>query len=650
MPASTIIAALLLQAASPQPQPQLAGHGRASDRVLSAANSVVLQFLTVWRTAWLATADTSTRPGSEIRLRDSHCHYDGSFGPGANGRKEPPTVIHMSSRRSMCPNWLPTGEPAHGDEATDIDASLPLGRRQSVRAARARLIDSLAALDAMRPGDKWIVGQRVRFLVDQGERKAALDVARHCQADRTWCSQLAGYVLHSEGAYARADSAFDAATRAMTPDDRCKWTSVRLLLDDHGRGAYDHLNCDERVAANEKFWWLSTPMFVDTLDDRRSTDFARKVLIELRGSLSWDERFDWRRQYGRAALTEMLVRYGWPTYSAYGGQEHSEAHATWMGFNDSTRTGTLEYPRERLHVAPEWRAIADPFHATATAWRLDMGLLTGDEEPAAQWWPAEHYTRPGGPITQLLEQTVLLRRDDDVLLATAAARPGDWYVLDTSATALFRTTGPGKVERLPHKTLTNSQAIVVLGKVPATPAIVGAELPAAPGKMSARTRLGIDPPAPLSTLGAGALAISDPVLLTSEGDPPSSVEGALARMLGDTHVREGKLGVYWETYGLAKGDSVAVSVIVSRKEPLSKMRRLGMALHLAGDINSSVAVRWSEPGSRAQEWTIDGATPIQARAIRIDLSNLPGGRYELSVVMQRPGLLPVTTTRAFVYR
>jgi hypothetical protein len=239
-----------------------------------------------------------------------------------------------------------------------------------------------------------------------------------------------------------------------------------------------------------------------------------------------------------------------------------------------------------------------------------------------------------------------------VLLATAAARPGDWYTIpDTSAIALIRTTGPGKVERLSRKTLSNSQAIVVLGKVPSTPAIVGTELPAAPGKMSARTRLGIDPPAPLSALAAGTMAISDPVLLTSEGDPPTSVESALSRMLGDTHVREGKLGVYWETYGLARGDSVAVSVVVARKEPLSKMRRLGMFLRVAGDINSSVTVRWSEPGSRAQEWSIDGATPIQARAIRIDLSNLPGGHYELTVQMQRPGqLVPVTTTRAFVYR
>ena len=33
-----------------------------------------------------------------------------------------------------------------------------------------------------------------------------------------------------------------------------------------------------------------------------------------------------------------------------------------------------------------------------------------------------------------------------------------------------------------------------------------------------------------------------------------------------------KIGVYWETYGYAAGDSVDVAVIISRHEPLSKFR------------------------------------------------------------------------------
>ena len=82
-----------------------------------------------------------------------------------------------------------------------------------------------------------------------------------------------------------------------------------------------------------------------------------------------------------------------------------------MGFYDSTRTATAEYPQDRLHLVPAWSAVDDPFHAPADAWQINMPALTGDEEPAAQWWPAEHYARSAGGIAQLSDQTVMLRRD-----------------------------------------------------------------------------------------------------------------------------------------------------------------------------------------------------------------------------------------------
>ena len=98
-------------------------------------------------------------------------------------------------------------------------------------------------------------------------------------------------------------------------------------------------------------------------------------------------------------------------------------------------------------------------------------------------------------------------------------------------------------------------------------------------------------------------------------------------MLGSTVVRSHKIGVYWETYGYAAGDSVDVAVIISRHEPLSKIRRLGMKLRLAHDINGSVAVRWTEPQAGHDTWTIPGRVPIQARAVGLDLSRLEPGNY-----------------------
>jgi hypothetical protein len=303
-------------------------------------------------------------------------------------------------------------------------------------------------------------------------------------------------------------------------------------------------------------------------------------------------------------------------------------------------------------LIPDWRAVKDPFHASANAWQVNMPSLTDDDEPAAQWWPAEHYARAGGGIVQLSEQTVLLRRDADVLLATASElrSTGHAIAADTAAAVLIRTTSPQDVEKVKHQTFRNETSIVLTAHIPAKPAVVGTELLAARGRTaSARTRLGVTPPIPLAALRPGETAISDPVLIATDDAPPPGPDNALQHMLGSTRVRGPKVGVYWETYGYDAGDSVDVSIVIARHESLSKARRLGMLLHVAHDINGSVAVRWEEPQPGHSAWTIPGAVPIQARSIRLDLSRIEPGHYSVQVLMGRHGGIPISASRDFVY-
>jgi hypothetical protein len=646
--------ALLLQAdpSSRLSQSRLGAMSNIEART-DAAGYAVLRFLQTWRTAWLASDDWRGLGRTEIRLRDVHCHWDGSYGNSGNrGHARPPSLIHRSSRRSMCPDWFPSGDRAAGDERIERDVQLSPMWRDRVRGARAGLLDSLAIFDKQHPGDAWITGERVRFLVDQGDPAGALEVARDCTADRVWCAQLVGFAFDAADDFVRADSAFDAASALMTPKARCEWTSASMLLDPDGRDAYEHLSCDERVAVNEKLWWLSTPMFSDSVEDRRSEDFARKVLIQLHAALPWDEKFDWRNRFGGEAVSEMLVRYGWPAYSAWGGFIEEQSHASWMSFYDSTRTATAEYPEDRLHLVPDWRAVADAFHAPADAWQINMPSLTSDDEPAAQWWPAEHYARVGGGIVQLTNQTVMLRRDSDVLLATASDLRSASRLArgDSLRTVLVRSTAPHEVQKIPHQTYRNETAVVVTAHVAAKPAVVGTEMPAArKGDLSARTRLGVVPPSPLDALRPGETAVSDPVLIGTDDAAPPGPDGALQRMLGSTRVRGAKVGVYWETYGYEASDTVDVAVVITRRETLTKMRKLGMFLHVAHDINGSVAVRWGEPQPGHSAWSIPGVVPIQARSIRLDLSRLEPGHYNVEVQVGRKGGVPVTSSRDFVF-
>jgi len=306
--------------------------------------------------------------------------------------------------------------------------------------------------------------------------------------------------------------------------------------------------------------------------------------------------------------------------------------------------------------------VTDPFRAPSSAWQLNMPAIKENDEAVAQWWPNEHYAPGRGNIAQLSDQTVMLRRDDDVLLATAADLRfnGKAINVDTAAAALVRTTAPDSIERLKRRAVRNATSIVLRAHIPAGSAVVGAEVVAPRGGTSVRTRFGITPPATLSALKPGEAAISEPVLIGTT-ESATSAEGALDQMLGSSVVKARKIGVYWETYGYAAGDSVDVALIIARTEKLSTFRRIGMKLRIAHDINGSIAMRWSEPQAGHDSWTIPSKVPIQARVVTLDLSQLEPGQYTVQVQAGKKGAvvapakdgepnagLPLTASRSFV--
>src|SRR5207245_2178558 len=83
----------------------------------------------------------------------------------------------------------------------------------SIREARTTLLGALGDAGAHLPGDAWIAGQRIRYLVEAGRVRAAVAAARECRTEGWWCAALLGLALHAAADFAGADSAFAAALR-----------------------------------------------------------------------------------------------------------------------------------------------------------------------------------------------------------------------------------------------------------------------------------------------------------------------------------------------------------------------------------------------------------------------------------------------------
>ena len=222
--------------------------------------------------------DAGTQDGS--RHQNYHCHpeYRGLRSPSLQGRLMQSTHGWFA----VCPSFDLGDVRTALNERTDYDGVLTDDVRDKVRSARRDLLAQLDAAAVALPGDPFIAGQRVRFLVDQWEFDAALQVARDCRAVAWWCSALAGYVHASRNEVVRADSAFAAALAAMPPAEHCAWNDHHLVIAFESRDKYSDASCDKRDALNDRIWWLADPLFIEPGNERRVEQYVRLVVLALR--------------------------------------------------------------------------------------------------------------------------------------------------------------------------------------------------------------------------------------------------------------------------------------------------------------------------------------------------------------------------------
>jgi hypothetical protein len=460
------------------------------------------------------------------------------------------------------------------------------------------------------------------------------------------------------------------------PDSlRCAWDDASMFFDYTGRAAYASMSCAQRDSVNDRVWWLADPLWVENGNERRTEHYARRVLIELHRAIEADERFDWRDDYEGPALTEMVLRYGWPTeivtneprpmrwvsgntrsiflgdttinFAVTGGPSAAE----WCNGISPIDPGDpcggrllngIHYWGPQFHTIPLWQTVVDPFHATDAGWDLAAARDNGPYWDTS-WWPLEFYRRDNGALVPLATQIAFFRRQHTAILAVAMSWDTLAYLPKPSARmtgAVMLSTGPYAPFAGGRDTMSGQSPHPLVVAVPSGPALLGVEMVPSDGiGAAARTRFGVEPPPPLSGITRGELALSDIVLAraTDGEEAPTSMVALMPRMLGTTVLRDPKrTALFWELYGLATGDTIGVAVRIIRKDDSNSLERLAGVLGLAHTSDDTVVVRWTEPRPGEPTATLEGGVTIRPRGVVMDLSALTAGSYVVEIAVQRP--------------
>ncbi|HJQ66261.1 MAG TPA: hypothetical protein VJ816_07790, partial [Gemmatimonadales bacterium] len=393
----------------------------------------------------------------------------------------------------------------------------------AIGVSRRRLLQVLDSAAAALPGDEWIIGQRVRYLVEGGRPAEALTAARACRSDAWWCEALAGFSLHAAGDTPAADSAYSAALRDMPREERCRWNDLSFLVEGRLRKRYRQQTCEQREALEARLWWLAQPLFSRPGNDRRVEHYARHTMARmLEHSRSL---FD--MGFGRD-LRELIVRYGWPT--------------AWT--REPRGVGTTE--RVVVGHSPE------PTHFLPDEADIDSVGKIDTLRPQEVYAPAY-----AAAFTALDPEIAAFRRGDSTLVVAAYDVREDTLFQSSQLTAALvlarGESDPFVVERRAQAGL----RATVIAMAPWPARLASLEVLTEP-RAAGRARVALPERNP-----DARIALSDLLVF----DPPDSLPGDLGDVLphlrGSASVPRGsRLGLYWEAYGLAPAEAVAISVSV----------------------------------------------------------------------------------------
>lgn len=488
----------------------------------------------------------------------------------------------------------------HGDRDEERE---PRPEDPAIVSGRLALIDALDHAAAVLPGDEWIAGQRVRYLVEAGLVWRALRAARACRAVRPgWCSALAGLAYHHAWNYPAADSAFAAALAAMPSAERCKWTDLSRVLRGKLRKTYRKGDCAERAKMEERIWWLADPLYTVPGNERRSEHYVRVLMQLLAKNASTAYGVPWGDDLG-----ELIVRYGWA--------------ASWererpLGFE--TRAGAIisHDPPHASYFLPRREQVTAPLQIAPGSWELDK------RRPPTTFAPP-YAKRFDDPIEH---QVAVFRRGGDALVVALAEDIGT----DHAVLGLALSIGPDAVAVAAPTERHWASLTVTPGTY-----VASVERLDKPARAAGRARFALraEPGAP------GTPAISDLLIAGPTATPLDSLTQALTYARATTRiVPEDLISVYWELYDVPSADDgfdVTLTLVKGRADWLESPADW-LARSKRRD-RAPISLRWRD--------NVHPGETLAPRSINVAMPDLDDGWYTLLLTVFPASGAPLVAAR-----
>jgi hypothetical protein len=501
------------------------------------------------------------------------------------------------------------------DEKQKMPRELP-----EVTAEREKLLVILDSIGTTQPGDNWISGQRVRYLVEAGRPADALAVAESCTSYGSWCDALKGFALHDLGRYADAEVAFERVLEAMGTRDRCRWKDLTPYLDDDTRRQYIRTECGTpaRDAFEQRVWWYARTRYGMAGNDSRTEHFSRLTFVEMmRGAATpYGGEFD-------EAHRETTIRFGWARHFA-------KAETIQLMFgprqpDDINVIGSEPTPAHRF--IPPAHVITSPAASDSIDWAVQLPPVV-----------ARYHPKYASRLLMLEHQQALFRRGDTALVVLAydvtKVKGLEGAKLDG---ALVLT--PGTSPRWSGTTIKDVRAKGTMTvRAPWGPLLMSAEIAADSASTLVRARYGIRPPFAIGS----RVSLSDVLFYEPYGALPTSVEEVLPHALATQKVKAAqKVGVYWEAYNTNPlGERMTISLLVEPEDPdADRGSRIGRALGLSRS-GTSVSVTVEDVSARNAR--------VSPRALELDISTLRPGAYLVQLEVNVAGQYSIRADRRLV--